>query len=151
LIITVFLLFSISLLLLPLWSIGLISQFFYHFTDGRTPWTGHQLVARPLPKHRITQTQNKHIHIPNIHALCGIRASERVKTVHALDRSATVTGYFSAYFPYFEKVKVALRDHNSVCMLLGNGSVNLSLRQLIYAITEEFRVIPFLQLTRQRT
>jgi hypothetical protein len=43
--------------------------FFYfdHFTDGRTPWTSDQLVARPLPKHRVTQTQNKHIHIPNIH------------------------------------------------------------------------------------
>jgi hypothetical protein len=73
-----------------------------------------QPVARPLPKHR-TQKQNKHIHTPNIHALSGIRthdhnvrasedssclsqrgycdrlASERAKTVHALDRSATVT------------------------------------------------------------
>jgi hypothetical protein len=26
------------------------------FTGGRTPWTGDQLVARPLPKHRTTQT-----------------------------------------------------------------------------------------------
>jgi hypothetical protein len=24
---------------------------------GRTPWTGKQLVARPLPKHRASQTQ----------------------------------------------------------------------------------------------
>jgi hypothetical protein len=31
------------------------------------------LVARPLPKHRTAQTQNKHIYIPNIHALSGIR------------------------------------------------------------------------------
>jgi hypothetical protein len=45
---------------------------FYHFTDGRTTWTSDQFVARPLPKHRTTQTQNKHIHIPNIHILCGI-------------------------------------------------------------------------------
>jgi hypothetical protein len=42
------------------------------FADGRTPWMGDQLVARPLPKHRKTQTQNKCIHTPNIHALCGI-------------------------------------------------------------------------------
>jgi hypothetical protein len=36
----------------------------WSFTDGRTPWTGDQLVARPLPKHRTTQTQkNAHIHI----------------------------------------------------------------------------------------
>jgi hypothetical protein len=40
------------------------------FTDGRTPWTS------PLPKYRTTQTQNKHVHTPNIHALCGIRTHE---------------------------------------------------------------------------
>ena len=46
------------------------------FTDNRTPWTGAQLAARPLPKHRTTQTQNKCIHTPNIHALCGIRSHD---------------------------------------------------------------------------
>jgi hypothetical protein len=35
-----------------------------------------QLFARPLPKYRTTQTQNKHIRIPNIHALCGIRTHD---------------------------------------------------------------------------
>jgi hypothetical protein len=35
-----------------------------------------QLVARPLPKYRTTQTQNKHIHTPNNHALCGIRTHD---------------------------------------------------------------------------
>jgi hypothetical protein len=30
------------------------------YTDGRTPWRGDQPVARPLPTHRTTQTQNKH-------------------------------------------------------------------------------------------
>jgi hypothetical protein len=45
---------------------------FLSFTGGRTAWTSDQLVARPLPKHRTTQTQNKHIHTPNIHALDGI-------------------------------------------------------------------------------
>jgi hypothetical protein len=49
---------------------------FIIFTDVRTPWTGDQLVARPLPKHRATQTQNKHIHIPNIHGLCGFRTHD---------------------------------------------------------------------------
>jgi uncharacterized SAM-binding protein YcdF (DUF218 family) len=86
------------------------------YTGGRTPWTGVQPVARHLPKHRTTQTQNKRIHTPNIHALSGFRthnhcvraneessrlrplgyrdrlASEQAKTVHALDRSATVAG-----------------------------------------------------------
>jgi hypothetical protein len=28
-------------------------------TVGRTPWTNDQPVARPLPTHRTTQTQNK--------------------------------------------------------------------------------------------
>jgi hypothetical protein len=30
----------------------------WSFTGGRAPWTGDLLVARPLPKHRTTQTQN---------------------------------------------------------------------------------------------
>jgi hypothetical protein len=65
------------------------------FTDGRTPWTSDQPVVRPLPKHRTTQRQNRRIHTPNIHALNGLEstipASELAKTVHALDRAATVT------------------------------------------------------------
>jgi hypothetical protein len=54
----------------------LIFQLHNHFTDGMTPWTSDELVARPVPKHRATQTQNKHINIPNIHALCGVRAHD---------------------------------------------------------------------------
>jgi hypothetical protein len=70
----------------------------------------------PLLKHRTAQAQNKYIYTPNILVLSGIRthnhsvrasedsscfrplgyrdrlASERAKTVHALDRTATVTG-----------------------------------------------------------
>jgi hypothetical protein len=33
------------------------ANFFY--TDGRTPWKSDQLVAKPLPKHRTTQTNNQ--------------------------------------------------------------------------------------------
>jgi hypothetical protein len=51
-------------------------QFHDHFTDGRTPWASDQLVERSLPKYRTTQTQNKHIHTPNIHDLCGIRTHD---------------------------------------------------------------------------
>jgi hypothetical protein len=29
------------------------------YADGRTPWTSDQPVARPIPAHRTTQTQNK--------------------------------------------------------------------------------------------
>jgi hypothetical protein len=42
----------------------------HFFSDGKTPWTSDQFVARPLPKHRTTQPQNKRT---DIHALSGIR------------------------------------------------------------------------------
>jgi hypothetical protein len=32
------------------------------YTDGSTHWTSDQPVARPLPTHRTTQTQNKRAH-----------------------------------------------------------------------------------------
>jgi hypothetical protein len=65
-----------SLALQPPWALASAFQFHDHFTDGRTPRTSDQLIARPLPKHRKTQTQNKHIHTPNIHALSGIRTHD---------------------------------------------------------------------------
>jgi hypothetical protein len=83
--------------MLPLWSIGLISQFLDHLQTvgllGRVTSSSQGLCLNTgQHKHRI----NAYTHIPNIRAMCGIQptilASERVKTVHALDRSATVTG-----------------------------------------------------------
>jgi hypothetical protein len=65
-----------SLSLQPPWALVSAFQFHDHFRDGRTPWTSDQLVARPLPKHRTTQTQNKHIHTPNIHAWNEIRTHD---------------------------------------------------------------------------
>jgi hypothetical protein len=58
------------------WPLLFFFQFHDHFTDGRTSWTRDQHVASPLPKHRTTQTQIKHIHTPNIHALRGIRTHD---------------------------------------------------------------------------
>jgi hypothetical protein len=63
----------------PLWALAAF-QFPDLFTIGRTPWTSDQLVARPLPKPRTVGFEPT------------ITVSERVKTVHALDRVATVTG-----------------------------------------------------------
>jgi hypothetical protein len=68
--------FFVHWLYSPLGPWPLIFQFHDHFPDCRTPWTSDLLVARPLLKHMTTQTQNKHIHISNIHALCGIRTHE---------------------------------------------------------------------------
>jgi hypothetical protein len=43
----------------PLFDFGRFFSFSILYTVGRTPWTGDQPVARPLPTHRTTQTQNK--------------------------------------------------------------------------------------------
>jgi hypothetical protein len=61
--------FIFVLALQPPWALDSDFQFHDYFTDGRTPWTSDQLVARPLANHRTTQTQNKRIHTPNIPCL----------------------------------------------------------------------------------
>jgi hypothetical protein len=65
-------------------------------TVGRAPWTGDQPVARPLPKHRTTQRENKRkqTSMPVVGFEPTIPAFERAKTVHALDCAATVIGNF---------------------------------------------------------
>jgi hypothetical protein len=45
-------------------------SFLILYTVSRTPWTGDQSVARPLPTHRTTQTEKTHT---GIHAVSGIR------------------------------------------------------------------------------
>jgi hypothetical protein len=55
-------------------------------TIGRTPWTSDVLVVRTLPKHRTTQTHNKHIYTPNIHAVSGIRTHDH--SVRASENSS---------------------------------------------------------------
>jgi hypothetical protein len=79
----------------PLWALATF-QSPDLFTIDRTPWTRDQLIARPLPKHRTAQTQNKHIYTHQTSmAWVGfeptIRVSQQAKTVHVLDHSATVT------------------------------------------------------------
>jgi hypothetical protein len=81
------------------WSIRLISQFQNHFTDGRTPWAGDQTsqglyLNTGQNKHRININTHQ-ISMPCVGFEPTIPASEQVKTVHAPDRSATLTG-----FPY---------------------------------------------------
>jgi hypothetical protein len=57
------------------------------YTVGRTHWTGDQPVARPLPTHRKTQTQNHRTQrsIPRVGFEPTIPVFEWAKTVHALD------------------------------------------------------------------
>jgi hypothetical protein len=41
----------------PLLGLGRFFSFLIFYTVGRTPWTGGQSFASPLPTHRITQTE----------------------------------------------------------------------------------------------
>jgi hypothetical protein len=69
-------------------------QFLNPYTVGMTPWTGDQAAARPLPTHRKTQTQNNRTQtsMPRVGFKPTILVFERTKTVHALERAATVIG-----------------------------------------------------------
>jgi hypothetical protein len=84
-------------LLLPTWEHWADFSVSWSFTDGRTPWTGDQLVARPLPKQRTTQTpKNEHTHqtsMPWVEFEPTIPAFQQAKTVHVSDRSATVSSW----------------------------------------------------------
>jgi hypothetical protein len=72
--------------------LGRFFSFLILYTVGRTAWTGDQPVARPLPIHRTTQTQNKRtqISMPRVGFEPTISVFKRAKTVHALDGAATL-------------------------------------------------------------
>jgi hypothetical protein len=78
----------------PLLGLGCFFSSLTFYTVGRTPWTGDQSIARPLPTHRAIQIQNKRTEtsMPWVGFEPTIRVFERAKTVHALYRSATVIG-----------------------------------------------------------
>jgi hypothetical protein len=74
--------------------LGRFFSFLILYTVRRTPWTGDQAVARPLPTHI---EQHKHrieaqTSMPWVGFEPTIPAFEQAKTVHALDREATVIG-----------------------------------------------------------
>jgi hypothetical protein len=85
---------SLSMLYSPL-NFCRFSRFLILYTVGRTPWTGDQPVARQLPTHRTVQTQNKRTKtsMPRLGLEPTTPVFERAKTVHALDRAATVIGF----------------------------------------------------------
>jgi hypothetical protein len=64
------------------------------YTDGRTPSTGDQPVARLLRIYLRAQTNNvrKQKYMPRVGFEPMTPVFEQVKTVHAIDRAATVTG-----------------------------------------------------------
>jgi hypothetical protein len=74
--------------------LGHIFSFSILYTTGRTTWTGDQPVARTLPTHIITQTQNKHTQafMSCVGFEPTIPVFERAKTFHALDCTETAVG-----------------------------------------------------------
>jgi hypothetical protein len=71
---------------LPLLNLGRFFSSLILYTVGRTPRTGDQPVARPLPAHSTAQTQNKHTQssMPQVRFEPKIPVFERVKIIHAL-------------------------------------------------------------------
>jgi hypothetical protein len=68
-----------------------IFSFLIFYTVGRTPWTGDQPAAKPLPEHT-AEIQNKHTQtsMSQVGFESTIPVFERAKTVHTLDHAATV-------------------------------------------------------------
>jgi hypothetical protein len=83
---------SLSVWLYSLLDLGRSFSFLILYTVGRTPWTGEQPVAMPLPTHRTTQTENKRTQtsMPLVGFEPTIPAFERAKAIHAVDHAATV-------------------------------------------------------------
>jgi hypothetical protein len=82
------------------WALAAFFSFMILYTACRTPSTGDQPITRPLPKHITTQTHNirTQTSIPWVGFEPMIPAVGWAKTVHALDRAATVR-YSSFTFP----------------------------------------------------
>jgi hypothetical protein len=76
-------------------------SFLILYTVGRTPWTGDQPVTRLLPAHRTAQTQSKRTQtfMPQVGFEPPIPAFKQMKTVHALECTATLTSFLKTYDP----------------------------------------------------
>jgi hypothetical protein len=67
---------------------------------------GDQPVARPLPTHRTTQTQNKctQTTMPRVGLEPTMPMFEQAKSVHDFDRTATVKGWNNFTFILFLQI-----------------------------------------------
>jgi hypothetical protein len=75
----------LSMALQPFVGLWPLFSFLILYTVGRTPWTGDQPVARPLPTHRTTQTQYKRrqTSLPRVGFEPTTPMFEQEKNVHA--------------------------------------------------------------------
>jgi hypothetical protein len=85
--------------------------------------------ARPLPKHRTTQTQNKHIHTLNIHALNEIQTHD--PSVRASEDSSCLRrrGYCGSHVSKNESGTVAISAVQFVSELEATFGRNILLRR----------------------
>jgi hypothetical protein len=91
-----FLIHSFIFLLLPLEHTASVKrfgslQFLNFYIVGRTPWTGDQPVARPLPAQGNTNA-GRQTSMPRVRFEPTTLVLKQAKTVHALDRATTVIG-----------------------------------------------------------
>jgi hypothetical protein len=124
-------------------------SFLISYTVDRTPWTGDQPVARPLPAHRIEQTQNKRTQasVSQVGFEPTIPEFERAKIVHALDGAVTVVGFRQLCKPkistplyiFYSFTKVHICPNILTCRFGAfakkKGKVNVSLYQVVGVYT----------------
>jgi hypothetical protein len=110
-------------------------SFLILYTIGRTPWTGDQPFARPLPIHRTTQTQNKRTQssMPRVGFEHTTPLFERAKTVHPLDRAATVINrpHLQLHIPEYN-IELLMNDRISPLVkqvTRNNGQIFFSTRK----------------------
>jgi hypothetical protein len=102
-------------------------QFTRSWTVRRTPWTGDQLVARPLPSHKHRKSHT-YTQTPNVHVLSGIwthdpgfRASE-----DSAWRSAIVTGKcYILLCRYGQNGLVCVKNSSRRCSQLARPFIRL--------------------------
>jgi hypothetical protein len=99
----------------PLLDLGRFFSFLILYKVGSPPLVGDQRIAGPLPTHRTTQTQNKRTQtsMPQVEFEPTIPVFERAKTVHALDRAATVIGDLLHTHPKVKPVNMKIQRWNT--------------------------------------
>jgi hypothetical protein len=120
-------------------------QFLNLYTVGTTPWTGDQPVAMPLPTHRTTETQNKRSQtsVPLVGFEPTIPVFERAKTVHDLDRAATLIG---SCVNYTAKNKLLLGLYgNKIWFMDSTTACIISVMLLTQSYLKVYHAVRFLE------
>jgi hypothetical protein len=73
------------------WTLAAFSVFLILYAVSRTPWTGDRPVTRPLPTQ--TQIKRSYTSMPRVGFELMIPAFKQAKTVHVIDRSATLIAW----------------------------------------------------------